>query len=214
VRIQVPHGELEAVLKEPDGTARGAAVLCHPHPIHGGTMHTKALYRAAQALNDAGLVTLRFNFRGVGTSTGSHDDGVGEQDDVRSALDWLEQRYPHLPLIVGGFSFGSMVGLLVGADEDRVVGLLGLGLPVALDDRYDYGYLADVGKPVLIVQGEDDEYGSGEQIAATLSTLGSHVTLVRISAADHFFTDRTDELRTAVRGYYESGPGARLLTMA
>jgi alpha/beta superfamily hydrolase len=166
-------------------------------------MHTKALYRAAQALNDAGLVTLRFNFRGVGTSTGSHDDGVGEQDDVRSALDWLEQKYPHLPLIVGGFSFGSMVGLLVGADEDRVVGLLGLGLPVALDDRYDYGYLADVGKP-----------GSGEQIAATLSTLGSHVTLVRISAADHFFTDRTDELRTVVRGYYESGPGARLLTMA
>lgn len=177
-------------------------------------MHTKALYRAAQGLNEAGLVALRFNFRGVGTSTGSHDDGVGEQEDVVAALDWLEQKYPHLPLIVGGFSFGSMVALSVGAEEDRAVGLLGLGLPIELNDRYDYGYLAEAGKPILIVQGENDEHGSGEQISTTLAPLGAHITLVRIPDADHYFTGQTDPLRTSVRGYYESGPGARLLTMA
>jgi alpha/beta superfamily hydrolase len=174
-------------------------------------MHTKAVYRAAQGLNDAGLVVLRFNFRGVGTSTGSHDDGVGEQDDARAALDWLEAEYPHLPLVMGGFSFGSMVGLTVGADDPRVVALLGLGLPVEMEDRYDYGYLATAGKPVLIVQGENDEFGSGEQVAAVLDVLGGHVTLVRVPGTDHYFADRLDDLRGAVRGYYETGPGARHL---
>lgn len=176
-------------------------------------MHTKAVYRAAQGLNDAGVVTLRFNFRGVGTSTGSHDDGIGEQDDVRAALDWLESEFRHLPLIVGGFSFGSMVGLSVGVDDPRVTGLLGLGLPVELDERYDYGYLADADKPVLVVQGENDEFGSGEAAAAVLAPLGSHITLVRIRDADHYFADRHEELRAAVRGYYDAGPGARLLTV-
>lgn len=198
-------------MKEPDDAPRGAAVVCHPHPLHGGTMHTKAVYRAAQGLNEAGLATLRFNFRGVGTSTGSHDDGVGEQDDVRAALDWLEREYPHLPLIVGGFSFGSMVGLSVGAEEDRVVGLFGIGLPVDLDDRYDYGYLATAGKPVLVVQGENDEFGSGQQVADVLGPLGAHITVVRVPGADHYFEGRLEELRGATRGYYDAGPGARLL---
>jgi len=174
-------------------------------------MYTKAVYRAAQAFNQAGLVSLRFNFRGVGASTGSHDDGVGEQDDLRAAIDWLETSYPHLPIFVGGFSFGSMVGLSVGAEDDRVSALLGLGLPLDFGDRYDYGYLADAGKPVLIVQGDDDEFGSGELVAERLAPLGGHVTLVRIPGADHFFTDRLDELRTTVKGYFESGPGSRLL---
>jgi uncharacterized protein len=211
VRVPVPHGHLEAIVKEPSGTPRGAAVICHPHPLHGGTMHTKAVYRAAQGLNEAGLVVLRFNFRGVGTSTGSHDEGVGEQDDASAALDWIESEYPHLPLVVGGFSFGSMVGLAVGADEARVVSTLGLGLPVDLEGRYDYDYLAALNKPVLVVQGERDEFGSGERVAAVLAPLGDHITLVRVPDTDHFFTDRLDDLRSAVRGYYESGPGARVL---
>lgn len=173
-------------------------------------MHTKAVYRAAQALNEAGLVTLRFNFRGVGTSTGSYEEGLGERDDVTAALDWLADEYPHLPLVCGGFSFGSMVGLAVGAKDDRVDGLLGLGLPVRSLD-YDFAYLAETTKPLLVVQGENDEFGSGEEVAGLLSPMGSHITLVRIPGSDHYFADRLEELRTAVRGYFQSGPGAKLL---
>jgi alpha/beta superfamily hydrolase len=174
-------------------------------------MHTKAVYRTAQALNDAGLVALRFNFRGVGSSTGSYDEGVGEQDDVRAALDWLEERYQGLPLVAGGFSFGSKVGLSVGAEDPRVAGLVGLGLPIERDVRYDYGFLATSVKPVLLVQGEIDEFGSGERVAGVVAALGSHVTLIRVAGADHYFTDRLEELGAAVRGYFESGPGKRLL---
>ena len=212
MRIPVSHGHLEASLKEPEGAPRGAAVICHPHPLHGGTMHTKAVFRAAQGLVEAGLVVLRFNFRGVGTSTGSHDEGIGEQEDVRAALEWLEQRHPLLPVVAGGFSFGSMVGLSVGAEDPRVVALLGLGLPVDMD-RYDYGFLARTAKPVLIVQGEDDEFGAGPKVAELVAGLGSHVTLVRVPGTDHFFTDRLDELRGAVRGYFEDGPGSRVLAV-
>jgi len=210
LKIPVPHGWLEAALKEPDEAPRGAAVVCHPHPLFGGTMHTKAVYRAAQGLNEAGLVALRFNFRGVGVSTGSHDDGHGEKDDLRAALDWLEARYPSLPLVVGGFSFGSMVGMSVGAEDPRVVALLGLGLPVDKAE-YDYGYLASAEKPVLVVQGEQDEFGSGARAAEVLTPMGPHITLVRLSGSDHYFVHRLDELRETVRGYYQSGPGSRVL---
>ncbi len=208
MHIPVSHGQLEAVLKEPDSPLRGAAVVCHPHPLFGGTMHTKAVYRAGQALNDVGLAVLRFNFRGVGASTGIHDEGIGEREDARAALDWLEARYPGLPLVAGGFSFGSLVALSVGAFDDRVAALLGLGLPLTRDDRYDFAFLAGVAKPVLVVQGEHDEFGSGEHVARVISPLGSHITLVRVPGSDHYFTDRVDELRSAVRGYFESGPGS------
>jgi alpha/beta superfamily hydrolase len=155
-------------------------------------------------------VALRFNFRGVGISTGSHDDGHGEKDDLRAALDWLEARHPTLPLVIGGFSFGSMVGLSVGADEERVVSLLGLGLPVEKAE-YDFSFLAGVRKPTLVVQGENDPFGSGAAVAELFRPMRSHVTVVRISGADHFFIERLDELRETVRGYYKSGPGARVL---
>lgn len=210
-KIPVSHGHLEAILKEPDSAPRGAAVVCHPHPLHGGTMHTKAVYRSAQALNEAGLVALRFNFRGVGASTGSYDEGVGEQDDLRAAVDWLVERHPELPVVVGGFSFGSMVALNVGADDDRAAALLGLGLPVDLDERYDFGFLADVDKPVLVVQGENDEFGPARRVKEVLAPLGSHVTVVTIAGTDHYFEGRLDELRDAVRGYFETGPGSRVL---
>jgi alpha/beta superfamily hydrolase len=211
VKIPVSHGHLEALLKEPEGAPRGAGIVCHPHPLFGGTMHTKAVYRTAQALNDAGLVALRFNFRGVGSSTGSYDEGIGERDDARAALDWIEERYEGLPLVAGGFSFGSKVGLSVGAEEGRVAGLVGLGLPVDRDEGYDFAFLAATSKPLLVVQGENDEFGSGERVAGVVSELGPHVTLVRVPGADHYFTDRLDELRAAVRGYFDTGPGARIL---
>ena len=210
MRIPVAHGQLEALLKEPEGPPRGVAVVCHPHPLHGGTMHTKAVYRAAQGLNDVGLVALRFNFRGVGTSTGTYEEGIGERDDVTAALDWLAEHYPGLPVIVGGFSFGAMVGLSVGVSDARVHGLLGLGLPIR-NSSYDFAFLAEGAKATLVVQGENDEFGSGEDVAAVLAELGSHITLVRIPGTDHFFSDRLDELRAAVRDYYKTGSGAQLL---
>jgi len=210
VHIPVSHGRLEANLREAEGSPRGAAVLCHPHPLHGGTMHTKAVFRAAQALSETGFHVLRFNFRGVGTSTGSYEEGVGEQDDVRAALDWLEEEYPELPLLVGGFSFGSFVGLRVGAEENRVKALLGLGVPVTM---WDFGFLEGIEKPLLVIQGENDEFGSGEEVAEYLEGLrgeGSSITLVRVLGADHFFNDRFDELQEAIREYFGEGEGAGL----
>ena len=212
LRIPVDHGHLEAALREPVGPLRGAAVVCHPHPLFGGTMHTKAVYRAAQALTEVGVATLRFNFRGVGASTGSYDGGIGERDDARDALDWMQQRFPGVPLVLGGFSFGSMVALSVGVAEQRVKSLLALGLPVEMD--YDFSFLAGTAKPTLVVQGENDEFGSGERVAEALSPLGEHITLVRIPGANHYFHERYDELRAAVRTYYATGPGAAVLLNA
>jgi alpha/beta superfamily hydrolase len=212
MHIPASHGRLEALVKNPADPARGAAVVCHPHPLHGGTMHTKAVYRAARALNDAGLVALRFNFRGVGASTGSYDEGIAERADLEAALDWLEAEYPELPLLAGGFSFGSLVGLSVGVDDERVVSVFGFGLPVDMN-RYDYSFLAESDKPVLVVQGENDEFGSGDRVSKLLAPLGVHITLARIPGSDHYFTDRLDELGATVRRYYASGPGSRFLVL-
>ena len=208
--IPASHGHLEALLREPTVLPRGAVVMCHPHPNYGGTMHTKAVYRGAEALSDVGFVALRFNFRGVGASTGSYDGGIGEENDVLDALNWLQAEYPGLPLIVGGFSFGSLVGMRVGAADSRVLGLFGMGLPINLE-RYDYSFLSGMEKPVLVVQGERDEFGTGEEAAELITGLGEHIRLVRIPDSDHYFTGCWDELKGALRGYYESGPGFPLM---
>ena len=210
VLIPASHGHLEALLREPTVIPRGAVVMCHPHPNYGGTMHTKAVYRGAEALSDVGFVALRFNFRGVGASTGSYDGGIGEENDVLDALNWLQAEYPGLPLIVGGFSFGSLVGMRVGAADSRVLGLFGMGLPINLE-RYDYSFLSGMEKPVLVVQGERDEFGTGEEAAELITGLGEHIRLVRIPDSDHYFTGCWDELKGALRGYYESGPGFPLM---
>ena len=202
MNIPAPHGQLEAAHREPPGTLRGAGIVCHPHPLQGGTMHTKAVFRAAQALSDVKIAALRFNFRGVGTSTGSFDQGIGEKDDVLASLDWLEERHPRLPLVVGGFSFGSMVALSAGADDPRVVALFGLGLPIRM---YDYGFLADARKPILVVQGDEDEFGS--EVEPVVAALGSHVTLARIAGADHYFNGHIDEMKAVVSEFFRSGPG-------
>ena len=204
MNIPAPHGHLEAAHRELPGTLRGAGVVCHPHPLQGGTMHTKAVFRAAQAHADVKIAALRFNFRGVGTSTGSYDQGIGEKDDVLAALDWLEERHPGLPLVVGGFSFGSMVALSAAAADPRVVSLFGLGLPIRM---YDYGFLADVQKPVLVVQGEEDEFGSGPEVEPVVAALGTHVTLARIPGADHYFDGHIDEMKAVMSEYFGSGPG-------
>src|ERR671918_2684234 len=130
--IAGPAGRLEAILMHPDGEPEAAAVVCHAHPLHGGIMHFKVVFRAAKALQRHGAAALRFNFRGVGRSDGTHDDGRGEQDDVRAALDELERRFPGLPLLLGGFSFGASMALRVAATDARPRALFALGLPMAM----------------------------------------------------------------------------------
>src|ERR1043166_7073615 len=133
--IPAEHGQLEAILKEPrTGPAKGVALVLHPHPLGGGTMHNKVVFRAAAALNDAGLITLRINFRGVGQSTGQHDEGRGELEDVRAGLDYLSKTFPDHPITLCGLSFGARVGLGVGIADDRGANLISIGTPV---DKYD-----------------------------------------------------------------------------
>ena len=206
--IPVSHGLLEAVLRQPRKAPRAAAVMCHPHPLHGGTMHTKAVYRAAQAMTEAGLAALRFNFRGVGRSTGSHDGGLGETEDARAALRYAGRLFPGLPLVAGGFSFGSLVALRAGTDLARVSAMVGVGLAF---DLYDYGFLADARCPVLIVQGERDEFGSGARAAEFARRLGDPVEAVVIPGADHYFHGHFDELRRGIRDFLTRPAVARAL---
>jgi len=196
--IPVAHGQLEAILKEPrQGPAQAVALVLHPHPLGGGTMHNKVVFRAAAALNDAGVTTLRINFRGVGQSTGQHDEGRGELDDVRAGLDYLASNYPDLSIIVCGFSFGSMVGLDVGIEDDRVKYLIGIGTPL---DKYDFSFLEACRKPLLLVHGEHDEFGEVEKVRQVAADLEKHtqVRLIVIPGAGHFFENHLDELKRAI----------------
>ncbi len=196
--IPVAHGRLEAILKEPrSNQARRAALVLHPHPLGGGTMHNKVVFRAASALNDAGLITLRINFRGVGQSTGQHDEGRGELEDVRAGLDYLAGNYSGQPLTVCGFSFGARVGLEVGVSDQRVNNLISIGTPV---DKYDFSFLTACRKPILFVHGAQDEYGRVDQLQRLVSRLEAQ-TLVQLSVipgADHFFKGHLDELKQAI----------------
>lgn len=198
VFIPVEHGQLEGILKEPrQGPPRAVALVLHPHPLGGGTMHNKVVFRAAAALNDAGLTTLRINFRGVGQSTGQHDEGRGERDDARAGLDYLSDHYPNLSITLCGFSFGSRVGLDVGINDDRVDYLIGIGTPL---EKYDFSFLESCRKPLLLVHGEHDEFGNVEDVRRLAADLEKRtsVKLVVIPGADHFFENRLDELRQAI----------------
>lgn len=212
VKIPVVHGHLEAALRSPKGAPQGGGVFCHPHPIHGGTMNTKAVYRAAQTFLELGLRALRFNFRGVGCSTGTFDEGIGEQEDVRAALDWLELGGVRgLPLVVGGLSFGSMVGLSVGVEDPRVRAMVGMGTPIQL---YDYSYLADTDKPVLIVQGENDQFGSADEVRESMAGLGDHIRVKAIPGSGHLFDGHFEDMQQAIREFFMDGPGADVLSSA
>jgi uncharacterized protein len=188
-------GPLEALLDEPEGTPRAACVFSHPHPLHGGTMHTKAVYQSAKALARIGTATLRFNFRGVGASGGTHDGGPGEMDDYRCALDFVAARYPGIPLWAAGFSFGSWVAWNVGLDDDRVQALLGLGLPV---NRFDFSPVKDSAKAKFLIHGELDELVSVRAIRKFYSELTEPKELIVIDGADHLFDGKTSEIGEAV----------------
>jgi uncharacterized protein len=204
--IAGPAGRLEALLMNPEGPATAAAVICHAHPRHGGIMHFKVLFRAAKALQAHGAAVLRFNFRGVGKSEGAHDDGRGEQGDAAAALDEIARRFPGLPVVLGGFSFGSSMAVRVGCCDARVRALLVMGFPVAMLE--DTSFIATCTQPRLFVQGERDEYADGQRIRALVSTLPEPKTLVVVPGSDHFFTGHLDELQAAVDSWAATRPWA------
>ena len=196
--IPADHGQLEAILKEPrTGPPKGVALVLHPHPLGGGTMHNKVVFRAAAALNDAGLITLRINFRGVGQSTGQHGEGRGEQDDVRTALDYLATMYPDLSITLCGFSFGARFGLEVGIEDPRVRYLIGIGTPLK---NYNFDFLEACRKPLLLIHGEYDEFGNVERVKEMAAELAAktQVRLVVIPGAGHFFDNQLDELKRTI----------------
>jgi alpha/beta superfamily hydrolase len=192
-----PAGRLEASLWTPARDAESlCAVVCHPHPLYGGTLHNKVVFAAARALAGAGIPVLRFNFRGAGLSEGRHDAGRGEQDDVRSALDFLAREYSGRPLLLAGFSFGAWVGLRVGCNDDRVAELIGLGIPV---NGSDHAYLFECAKPKLFVQGSRDEHGDIGKVEELVGQMPEPKQLVVIEGADHFFAGQLPHVSAAIR---------------
>jgi alpha/beta superfamily hydrolase len=196
--IPAAHGRLEAILKAPAGERRGVALVAHPHPLGGGTMHNKVVYRAAAGLLEAGLTALRFNFRGVGLSTGTHDEGRGEQDDIRTALNYLSENYPQEEITFAGFSFGSRFGTETVLEDERVVRLISIGTPV---DKYDYSFLKSCRKPILFIHGDQDEFGSIENVKKLFDALECEKKLVVFENCGHFFDKHLNELKDAVKDW-------------
>lgn len=206
-----PAGQLEAILWTPTRAAEPelAAVLCHPHPLFGGTLHNKVIYQTAKSLDSLGIPVLRFNFRGAGLSAGQHDAGNGERGDVQAVIDFLAAEYPALPLLVGGFSFGSWVGLRVGCADSRVTELLGMGVPV---NSSSFAYLEGCDKPKLFVHGTNDEHGAANKVEQLVARLPGENRLVFVQDADHFFAGRLDGLDRAISHWVmERHPSLRKL---
>ncbi|HVE56720.1 MAG TPA: alpha/beta fold hydrolase [Pyrinomonadaceae bacterium] len=196
-------GQLEAILKAPPGEVKGVALVCHPHPMGGGTMHNKVVFRVAAGLVDAGLITLRFNFRGVGASDGEHD-GEAEKQDVRDALDYLAENYPGEPITLAGFSFGTRIGSEVAVADERVVRLISIGTPV---DKYaDFDYLENLRKPILFVHGDRDEFGSVESLRKLVDKVSANTEteLVIFENCGHFFDEHLTELRETVKNWTQA----------
>lgn len=195
-----PAGKLEALLNVGQPGATHAALVCHPHPLFGGTMHNKVVFHAMKALHSFGFPVLRFNFRGAGRSHGQHDNGRGEQDDVRTALDWLKREFS-LPIFFAGFSFGAAVGLRVACPDPHVRALISLGTPVDADGRtYSFGFLSECPKPKLFLSGDHDEYGSHEALERIVAHAADPKELVFIPG-DHYFAGHLDEMRMTIESW-------------
>jgi alpha/beta superfamily hydrolase len=202
--LRGPAGRLEALLNGGLPDAPYAALVCHPHPLFGGTMHNKVVYHAMKTFQAFGLPVLRFNFRGAGLSEGDHDKGHGEQDDVRAALDWLEREYQR-PILFAGFSFGSSVGLRTCCGDPRVRGLVALGLPVNAGGReYHYRYLAACGQPKLFISGTQDEFGPRAEVEAVVAAAAPPAELVFVEGADHFFAGKLEPMQQALNAWLET----------
>ncbi len=191
-----PVGKLDALLEAPEDTApRAAALVCHPHPLFGGTMHNKVVYRVARALRNSGYAVLRFNFRGVAKSAGRHDLGVGEIEDARAALDWLRNRYAGLPYTLAGFSFGSRVILSLGCALPDAERLIALGFPAKRDP---IGVLAHCTVPKVFIQSTQDQYGPPAEMEEFYAQVAEPKRLIWVEAEDNFFAGGLDELETQV----------------
>jgi hypothetical protein len=197
IEIPGPAGRLEALFDDTPGPPRAAVVFAHPHPQQGGTMHTKAVFQGAKALQRIGCAVLRFNFRGVGRSAGVFDQGIGERQDFIAALDFMAARHSHTPLWAAGFSFGAWIALETGAIDRRVVTLIGLAPPVARD-HYTFPNTLETTKPKFFVQGEFDELCSVQDLWAFYARLKEPKELVVIDGADHLFDGKAAEVGEAL----------------
>lgn len=194
VDIYSSAGRLEALyreLQDPDGVA----VVCHPHPQGGGTLHNKVVFRAARGLEAANVATVRFNFRGVGSSAGQHDQGEGEQDDFNAALNWITKKHPGKTVFAGGFSFGSWVATRAGSESPIVDALFLIGTPV---NKYDFGYLRHCQKPMLFLHGTQDEHGDVNKLEALAQQVRNAETVI-VTGADHFFSKQIDAVEETMR---------------
>lgn len=204
-----PAGKLEALLEEPEQQAPvEAAVVCHPHPQFGGTMHNKVVYRLARGLRSAGCVVLRFNFRGVNLSEGEYADGLGETEDALTALVELRQRYPELPPLAAGFSFGSRVALRLTSQEQDVRRVIAVGFPTRQPER-DFVYQVRV--PKYFVQSTHDQFGPRPELEAFFETLLPPKQLDWVEAGDHFFQNALDPYEAVIEkiGRARTPNGAR-----
>jgi alpha/beta superfamily hydrolase len=200
-----PAGALEGVLWTPPAEVqpRFAAVVCHPHPLYGGTLHNKVVYQAAKALDGHRGAVLRFNFRGTGSSEGEHDRGYGEREDVRAALEYLAENFADMPLVLAGFSFGCWVGLRAGCEDERVERLIGIGAPV---NSSDFSYLETCSKPKLFVHGSKDVFGDVDKVKELVSGLPGENELAVVEGVDHFFTGKIEELGRAIGIWMKDWP--------
>lgn len=197
--IPAPHGLLEAIYRPKSNQAERVALVLHPHPLYQGTMHNKVVFRAAKALQESGFEPLRFNFRGVGLSTGKFDEGQGEYDDAVIALNYLLEDQPKArEVMIAGFSFGSVIGLRLGCSDDRVGRLIAIGVPARMGNL---DFLIECSKPKLFIHGVEDDLAPMAPLEAFLNGLpaGSNHQLIRIAGAGHFFDDHAGELMRAIK---------------
>jgi uncharacterized protein len=205
--LEGPAGRLESLLNAGSERPTHAAVVCHPHPLFGGTLHNKVVFHTMKVLNSFGFPVLRFNFRGAGLSQGEHDQGNAEVEDVRTALDWLDAEF-HLPLIFAGFSFGAAVGLRAACSDDRVKALIGLGVPAVpvaagteTPRTYTFDFLRECARPKLFVSGTRDQFAPRAKLQALIDSAADPKKLVLIDGADHFFEGRLRELRETIESW-------------
>jgi alpha/beta superfamily hydrolase len=198
--IEGPAGRLEALLNAGASDATHSALVCHPHPLYGGTMHNKVVFHAMKALHAFGFPVLRFNFRGTGLSAGTHDEGRGEQDDVRTALTWLKSSFG-LPVIFAGFSFGAAVGMRVACEDTGVRAIISLGTPVAAEGRaYAFDFLRDCRKAKLFLSGDHDEFGPDAELERVVAAAAEPKELAFVPG-DHYFAGHLDEMRLTIESW-------------